>query len=53
MCALLNRPEERDSLLLLGVTRVGAPTTVPNEMMRARDKATPGNSLEKAEAIAI
>jgi len=22
-------------------------------MMRARDKATPGNSLEKAEAIAI
>jgi lipid-binding SYLF domain-containing protein len=35
------------------VKRVGAATTVLNEMMRARDKAIPGNILEKAEAIAI
>jgi lipid-binding SYLF domain-containing protein len=35
------------------VKRVGAATTVLNEMMRARDKAIPGAILEKAEAIAI
>jgi SH3 domain-containing YSC84-like protein 1 len=35
------------------VKRVGAATTVLNEMMRARDAAIPGNILEKAEAIAI
>jgi lipid-binding SYLF domain-containing protein len=35
------------------VKRVGAATTVVNEMMRAPDKAIPGNILEKAEAIAI
>src|SRR5687767_2613055 len=35
------------------VKRVGAATTVLNEMMRARDKAIPANILEKAEAIAI
>ena len=35
------------------VKRVGAATTVLNEMMRARDKAIPGSILEKAEAIAI
>jgi SH3 domain-containing YSC84-like protein 1 len=35
------------------VKRVGAATTVLNEMMRARDKAIPGTILEKAEAIAI
>jgi lipid-binding SYLF domain-containing protein len=35
------------------VKRVGAPTTVVNEMMGARDKAIPGAILEKAEAIAI
>jgi lipid-binding SYLF domain-containing protein len=35
------------------VKRVGAATTVLNEMMRARDKAIPSSILEKAEAIAI
>jgi lipid-binding SYLF domain-containing protein len=35
------------------VKRVGAATTVLNEMMRARDTAIPGAILEKAEAIAI
>jgi lipid-binding SYLF domain-containing protein len=35
------------------VKRVGAATTVLNEMMRTRDKAIPANILEKAEAIAI
>jgi lipid-binding SYLF domain-containing protein len=35
------------------VKRVGAATTVLNEMMKARDKAIPGSILEKAEAIAI
>lgn len=35
------------------VKRVGAATTVLNEMMRARDTAIPGSILEKAEAIAI
>ena len=35
------------------VKRVGAATTVLNEMMRARDKAIPASILEKAEAIAI
>ena len=35
------------------VKRVGAATTVLNEMMRAKDKAIPANILEKAEAIAI
>jgi lipid-binding SYLF domain-containing protein len=35
------------------VKRVGAATTVVNEMMGARDKAIPGAILEKAEAIAI
>jgi len=35
------------------VKRVGAATTVLNEMMRARDKAIPATILEKAEAIAI
>src|SRR5687768_2261902 len=35
------------------VKRVGAATTVLNEMMRARDKAIPAHILEKAEAIAI
>jgi lipid-binding SYLF domain-containing protein len=35
------------------VKRVGAATTVLNEMMRAGDKAIPGHILEKAEAIAI
>jgi lipid-binding SYLF domain-containing protein len=35
------------------VKRVGAATTVVNEMMRAPDKAIPGSILEKAEAIAI
>lgn len=35
------------------VKRVGAATTVLNEMMRAEDKAIPGHILEKAEAIAI
>jgi lipid-binding SYLF domain-containing protein len=35
------------------VKRVGAATTVLNEMMSARDQAIPGVILEKAEAIAI
>jgi lipid-binding SYLF domain-containing protein len=35
------------------VKRVGAATTVLNEMMRAKDQAIPGAILEKAEAIAI
>jgi SH3 domain-containing YSC84-like protein 1 len=35
------------------VKRVGAATTVLNEMMRARDTAIPRTILEKAEAIAI
>ena len=35
------------------VKRVGAATTVVNEMMRAPDKTIPGNILQKAEAIAI
>lgn len=35
------------------VKRVGAATTVLNEMMAARDKEIPGSILEKAEAIAI
>ena len=35
------------------VKRVGAATTVLNEMMAARDKESPGSILEKAEAIAI
>lgn len=35
------------------VKRVGAATTVLNEMMRAGDKAIPSTILEKAEAIAI
>jgi len=35
------------------VKRVGAATTVLNEMMRARDRSIPGSILEKAEAIAI
>jgi lipid-binding SYLF domain-containing protein len=35
------------------VKRVGAATTVLNEMMRARDKSIPGSILERAEAIAI
>lgn len=35
------------------VKRVGAATTVLNEMMRASDKAIPSSILEKAEAIAI
>jgi SH3 domain-containing YSC84-like protein 1 len=35
------------------VKRVGAATTVLNEMMRARDMAIPSAILEKAEAIAI
>jgi SH3 domain-containing YSC84-like protein 1 len=35
------------------VKRVGAATTVLNEMMRARDTAIPRAILEKAEAIAI
>lgn len=35
------------------VKRVGAATTVLNEMMRASDKAIPSAILEKAEAIAI
>jgi SH3 domain-containing YSC84-like protein 1 len=35
------------------VERVGAATTVLNEMMSAEDKAIPGDILEKAEAIAI
>src|SRR5690242_542653 len=35
------------------VKRVGAATTVLNEMMRAEDKAIPRTIFEKAEAIAI
>lgn len=35
------------------VKRVGAATTVLNEMMRAGDSAIPASILEKAEAIAI
>lgn len=35
------------------VERVGAATSVLNEMMSAEDKAIPGNILEKATAIAI
>jgi len=35
------------------VKRVGAATTVLNEMMRAHDKSIPASILEKAEAIAI
>lgn len=35
------------------VKRVGAATTVLNEMMNAQDKAIPGAIMEKAEAVAI
>jgi SH3 domain-containing YSC84-like protein 1 len=35
------------------VKRVGAATSVLNEMMRAQDKAIPASILDKAEAIAI